>query len=403
MSRIFLDSTVGIAHTNGMARSGATPIHIGSDNLRSPLERIRLGQGVFNEGWLQELIHDHPAILPISDIEPGFGELIAAAREVPCGHGFIDNLYLTPSGEIVLVETKLWRNSQMRREVVAQALDYIAALGSMPYDTFETAVYRGQKAPAKLYDLVRNHPEALEEAAFIDAIADNLRRGRMLAIVLGDGIRTETEALSHLLQSHAGAHFTFALVELATWKNAMTGDILAVPNTLAKTVMIERGIVRVEQGLPVVCPVPTETRATPQTITSADFWDKLAEQDPTLPSIVRSFLAVLEPLGIFPEIRGSLNIKVDLPNREKPVNFGYIQKNGQFVTHPASWGVPEHAWRPYFDKLAALIDGQVVIRPAESFVSTDGASLPRVTQFLPQHQNALVAAIETMLRTLSAE
>jgi len=41
--------------------------------------------------------------------------LVAGAREVP-DHGSIDNLYLTPAGDIVLVETKLWRNGQMRRD-----------------------------------------------------------------------------------------------------------------------------------------------------------------------------------------------------------------------------------------------------------------------------------------------
>src|SRR3546814_9582121 len=121
-----------------------------SDVCSSDLTRIRLGNGLHDENWLQTLIHDHPAILPVSDIEPGFGDLIAAAREVPCGHGYIDNLYLTPSGDIVLVETKLWRNSQMRREVVAQALDYVAALSRMGYEAFETAVTRGQQAPTQI-------------------------------------------------------------------------------------------------------------------------------------------------------------------------------------------------------------------------------------------------------------
>src|SRR3546814_13116275 len=91
----------------------------------------------------------------------------------------------------------------MRREVVAQALDYVAALSRMGYEAFETAVTRGQQAPTRLYDLVHGHPEALDEAEFIDAVSLNLRLGRMLAIVLGDGIRTETEALCDLLQSHS--------------------------------------------------------------------------------------------------------------------------------------------------------------------------------------------------------
>ncbi len=54
------------------------------------------------------MIHDQPQILPIAQIEPGFGDIMPVAREVPCGHGYIDNLYLTGDGGIVLVEAKLW-------------------------------------------------------------------------------------------------------------------------------------------------------------------------------------------------------------------------------------------------------------------------------------------------------
>lgn len=306
-----------------MARHRAVPVLITNDNNRSALTRVRLGGSLHDEKWLQALIHDHPAILPISDIEPGFGDLIAAAREVPTGHGNIDNLYLTPSGDVVLVETKLWRNGQMRREVVAQALDYVAALTLMGFEAFEMAVARGQQVPRRLYDLVRDHPEALEEAEFIDAVSLNLRRGRMLVIVLGDGIRTETEALSDLLQSHAGAHFTFALVELATWQNS-AGDILAVPSTLARTVMIERGIVRVEDGEATVHPIPASAQKGPQSISSADFWDMMAKRDPSLPTAIRSFLSALEPLGVYPDLKASLNLKLDPADQEKQIGRAHV-------------------------------------------------------------------------------
>jgi hypothetical protein len=52
--------------------------------------------------------------------------------EVNCGYGSIDNLFLTPTGDIILVETKLWSNAKARREVVAQALDYIRNLIRAP-------------------------------------------------------------------------------------------------------------------------------------------------------------------------------------------------------------------------------------------------------------------------------
>src|SRR3546814_16571370 len=68
-------------------------------------------------------------------------------------------------------------------------------------EAFETAVTRGQQAPTRLYDLVHGHPEALDEAEFIDAVSLNLRLGRMLAIVLGDGIRTDRKS-TRLNSSH---------------------------------------------------------------------------------------------------------------------------------------------------------------------------------------------------------
>lgn len=386
-----------------MARGRAVPVLIGADKVRVDLVRVHLGGGTENESWLQELIHTHPDILPIADIEPGFGEPIAAAREVPCAHGFIDNLYLTPSGEIVLVETKLWRNSQMRREVVAQALSYVAALTGMPFEAFEAAVANGQHAPKKLYNLVAERPDVLGETEFIDAVSLNLMRGRMLVIIVGDGLRTETEALAQLLQSHAGSHFTFALVELATWRNAATGDILAVPTTLAKTVMIERGIVRLEQGLLKVEPMPTDVPSKPQSITSTDFWEAMAKRDPMLPTAIRALLDELEPLGIYSDMKAALNLKADFPEWDKQLNFGYISRNGQFWPNELAYKVPQDVWMPYFETLAKLVGGKVKNEPNSRFVAAADGKGVRIEQFLPKHHDAVVAAIQQVIGQLRTE
>ena len=386
-----------------MARGRAVPVLIGADKVRVDLVRVHLGNGTENESWLQELIHTHPDVLPIADIEPGFGEPIAAAREVPCAHGYIDNLYLTPSGEIVLVETKLWRNSQMRREVVAQALSYVAALTGMAYEAFEAAIASGQHAPKKLYDLVADQPDVLGETEFIDAVSLNLGRGRMLVMIVGDGLRTETEALAQLLQSHAGSHFTFALVELATWKNEATGDILAVPTTLAKTVMIERGIVRLEQGVIRVEPMPTEAQPKPQSITSTDFWEAMTKRDPTLPAAIRALLDALEPLGVYSEMKAALNLKADLPEWDKQLNFGYTGRNGQFRPNELAYKVPQDVWMPYFQTLARLIGGKVINEPNSRFVAAADGKAVRIEQLLPKHRDAVVVAIETVIAKLRSE
>lgn len=385
-----------------MERARGIPVLVNEAGDRSSLERIHLGLGIHNEDWLQALIQSEPQILPIADIEPGFGEPVPVAREVPCGHGIIDNLYLTPSGDIVLVETKLWRNSEMRREVVAQALDYVSALTGFSYSDFEAALARGMDGPRQLYDLFADHPEALEEADFIDAVSRNLRRGRMLVMVLGDGIRSETEALANLLQSHAGAHFTFALVELATWRTS-NGSILCVPDLLTRTVMIERGVVRLPDTGVTIEPAPVESRPRAQSISMADFMARMAQHDPALPRAINALLDALEPLGVYPDLKATLNLKADFPQLDRPANFGYIDKAGRFRVNPASWNLPETVWRPYFQSVADIVGGLIIDEPNTRYVAVRERTAPAIIDIIPAHQDAMVSAVANAIRALNEQ
>lgn len=383
-----------------MQKSVGSPVLVNADGRSARLERVFLGAGTHNENWLQALIFDHPELLPVSQIEPAFGTVVPAAREVACGHGSIDNLYLTPSGEIVLVETKLWRNVQARREVVAQALDYVSSLMTMGFEAFEAAVLKGIGGRGeKLHDLIADQPDALDEAAFVDAVSTNLARGRMLVMALGDGIRQEAEALAELLQSHAGAHFTFALVELTVWRQSATEDLLVVPNTLAQTVMIKRGILTFESGVPQIRAAPVEQQTKAQSMSEAMFFEELAKLDHSLPAAVRVLLSKVEPLGVYADLKASLNLKADLPYAPRPTNFGYIAKNGQLWTNPFSWTAPEQIAREYNRRLAELIGGQVAEQDS-IYLSTNGTSAPKITALLPTHADAWAAAIEWAVKEL---
>lgn len=389
-----------------MTRIVGRPILLGSDKAPKPLEPIKLGaEAGHNEAWLQALIFEHPDALPVGDIEPGFGRLIAVAREVPCGHGYIDNLYLTGAGEIVLVEVKLWANPQARREVVAQTLDYVAALGRMSYEDLETAVLRasnGEPRPTSLYEFVAGDPDALPEAQLIDAVTLNLRRGRILAMAVGDGIRRDAEALGELLQSHAGAHFTFALVELTAYRSP-AHDLLLVPRTLLKTAMIERGVVRLEAAGTVVQPVPVVTKAVgksaAETITEQSFWEALAARNPILPGAIREFIASVEPLGVYAEMLATLNLKWQADDAEKPINLGYIHKNGQLWTNAVGWVAPPDVTREYIEALARAIGGTVKAGNNWStpYVITNGKTAPRIEDVLPAHAEGWRAAIQNLV------
>ena len=125
----------------GSAADGI-PLLIGAEGDTQALERLPLtpeGRGVYDEAWLQRLIHQNPSCLPIAEIEPALDSFSSVCCEIPTQRGFIDNLLMTGRGDIAIVEAKLFRNPEVRRQALAQALDYSTCLFSMGYAEFEKA------------------------------------------------------------------------------------------------------------------------------------------------------------------------------------------------------------------------------------------------------------------------
>jgi len=181
----------------------------------------------------------------------------------------------------------------------------------------------------------------------------NLKNGRIVVLVVGDGIKSEAEDLAHGLQSHAGFHFTFALIELAVFNAVSDGELLVVPNILAKTCMIERGIVRIDDQ---------RSEVIAQSITSEQFFDAMRKRDVDLPTKLKAFIDNLSPMGVYPEFRRSLNLKWDTPTGHT-LNLGYIPKNGQLWTDATGWaGGDVQLFQSYIDDLAQHFGGEVTKR-----------------------------------------
>jgi hypothetical protein len=388
-----------------------TPVFV-SGAQATPLQQLPLTQTggaevAYSEAWLQDLIQKHPEILPVDDIEPGFGRLIPVATEVFCGHGYIDNLLMTAEGGIALVETKLWRNPESRRHVVAQALDYAAALGAMSYAEFESAALLGVTAdfekPASLYAIASASGEAMGESRFIDAVSRNLRRGRMLVLVAGDGIRAETEALANLLQSHAGVRFTFALVAIELFRHQ--GGVLAISRQIAKTAIIERGVVSVLDDRAVVAaPAPAAAPAAKgrTTMTEDLFMEAIGTVDARLPEAIRTMIERAATLGVEAHWLGMLNFK--WPGwPEGTVNLGQIHKSGLIYTDATNWKVGPELAREYNEDLAKAFGGRVRDVGKGAFVvGADGKPL-RVLNALPQKLDDWIGAMERFVDRLKIE
>jgi len=116
---------------------------------------------------------------------------------------------VTPSGLPILVECKLWRNPEGRREVVGQIFDYAKELSRWSSSDLQREVNRRlERAGNSLLELVRAVDPTVDEMQFNDALAANLRRGRFLLLIVGDCIREGVEAIAEYLQVHAGLHFS---------------------------------------------------------------------------------------------------------------------------------------------------------------------------------------------------
>jgi hypothetical protein len=269
------------------------------------LNRIEFQKsGEYNELWLQKLVASRPEVLPIPDIEPAFTPALGVCVELPLASNYVDVLLATPLGNLIAVECKLWRNPEARREVISQTIDYAARLQRLGYGELQDAIRQARRDES--FDLYRHVVKEggepappMEEGAFIDAVSRNLRRGRCLFLIVGDGIRQEAEAMTEFLQQHAGAHFALAMVALEVYEAPATGQRVVVPSIPLQTTNTVRGIVHIEEGRPVITAPPPEAvgkRGT--TLTEDEFFAQIDKLRPGAATALRTFLDAQQDLRI---------------------------------------------------------------------------------------------------------
>lgn len=225
------------------------------DNLSNPAAVSvlpRLDRGIANGGqgyqerWLQNLVFRHPEALPVEEIDSSFKDLIPVCCELNTPAGPLDAVFVNRHGMLTLVECKLWRNPEARREVVGQILDYAKEIGRWSYEDLQREVSAVLKRPGNtLYELVRARYPELEEMVFVDEVSKNLRQGRFLLLIVGDGIRDGVESIAEFLRRHAALHFTFGLVEIAIFKGA-TGGFIVQPRVIARSMIVHRTVVELQ-------------------------------------------------------------------------------------------------------------------------------------------------------------
>ncbi|MDX2198590.1 MAG: hypothetical protein SF069_06410 [Phycisphaerae bacterium] len=384
------------------ARQFCTP-HLVNTEGATPLERVVFDDRSISEGWFQDLLFKNPSLIPIDEIEEVFGPLFPVARELPTQAGAVDVVYINPRGYITLVETKLFRNPESRREVVAQILDYASAMSGWTYQDLCNAVRlkrrnddgrpTGPSTPIENSDdpilpLLRDHPD-FDEARFIDDVTRNLAQGRFLLLIVGDGIQRGVEQLADTLSAAPALGFTFALLEIALFNTGTPGQaMVAQPRVLARTREIVRAVVELRAPLApkdVTVKLPEvvfgDDGGKRRRLTEEAMFDTITESLGTaVVEQFRGFLRECEKVGIDAEARGaSLSLVWYEPNTGTRFSFASIYAEGgvvdlRYVLHNyRKSGIDQMIGREYMNAVAALVPGAKV---RENF--KDGKAWPRV-------------------------
>lgn len=205
---------------------------------------------VLDELSIQKLIFENSECLPISDIDESYNPVIPVCKELNTTVGPLDILMVSPNGELTIIETKLWRNPEARRKVVAQVLDYAKELSNWTYEDLQREINRrlGKKGNT-LYNLAKSHHSELipTESDFVDSVSRNLQRGRFLLLIAGDGIREGVRGITEFLSTAGHLNFSFAMVELNLYKAEGLGTLI-IPKTLVKTTEIAKMSVEIPAG-----------------------------------------------------------------------------------------------------------------------------------------------------------
>jgi hypothetical protein len=218
-------------------------------SLQKHIHQLPPNAKAFDETWLQELLIANPSLIPIHEIDASWDRLIPLGREIGVNSGSIDNLYITSQGMICIVETKLWRNPEAHRTVIAQIISYAKDVARLTYKEFEHAVEKssllGQKTG--FWDRISKGIKNVDQIDFQSKLSESLQSGRFLLLIIGDRIYPEVALLLETIQSAPNLEFKIGLIEMHMYETDQEHiwPMLVIPKIVGKTHEVTRAVVKI--------------------------------------------------------------------------------------------------------------------------------------------------------------
>jgi hypothetical protein len=187
-----------------------------------------------SEKQLEEVVCRYPQLLT----REGDSPLIFITQQIQMSSGIMDVVMIDNDGLPVAVEVKLGRNSQSRREIVGQLVDYVSTLTEYTVDELDDLV-SGKVSDA--IDVVAN--SEAERKKIWQTVGANLRAGLARYILVLDDVPSELSRIVRFLARRS--NLDIRLVEISKYVSS-SGQVFYVPQNLVE--QGDSGIEKITSG-----------------------------------------------------------------------------------------------------------------------------------------------------------
>ena len=344
-----------------------------------------------SEKWLQDFLPLCPDVLPVADIDSNYADLTYVCNEASIktskkGTGHVDVIFISKSGRLVLVETKLHRNPESCREVLGQILDYAANIRASDWDYSTLNDLYGKN---DLYsDMQKKFKDLPDEDTFIQNVNRYIKQAEFLMMIVGDTIRPTVENIAAFVNSPIDMKYKLTLCEIKTYK--MGDKYLVIPQLTTDTIHIERAVITIQNNN-IVCSTKNQleeshTKQSADYITEEKFVSDFVSKNSNISeTAVYDFLNALRDAGYV------------VSTRTKHVTIGILNVISLFeISENRMWFTPSriNSWLKGTNKSVKF---QYFMEAMKPYVTTNHKALDK---FYIVNSNVMTTARKSFIETL---
>jgi hypothetical protein len=208
---------------------------------------------------LEVVLAETPALLCLESKRGGVYGPYAVFSQLefatPLGRGLIPDLVLlAASGDIVIVEVKLFANPELRnRSVIAQAIDYASSLSALS-EAETVKLFSGGAASDWVAFVHDRFPDEEDPGELAAAFLGNSKDGNVHIVIACDNVPAGLYEVARSVSAQSHLSFSLDVVEVTPFvpKDGPADAVMYVPNVRLSTEIVARTAVSVaiEAGSP---------------------------------------------------------------------------------------------------------------------------------------------------------